>query len=151
MLKFDSIQDIIDFAIEEEQKSIDIFTELSQKSINYKLRMLLEQLIRDEIKHKEQLQNLGQTLPSDFNTELIGDFSYFNDLNKPIISPDNTVSEALTLIIKAEDIMSNFYNKLGNYCTNPEYKKMFFQISEEEKKHKRLYEYEFNELIKMPK
>jgi len=150
MLKFDSIQDIIDFAIEEEQKSIDVFTELSQKSINYKLRILLEQLIRDEVKHKEQLQNLGQTLPSDFNIELIGDFRYFNDLNKPVISTEMSVPEALTAIIEAEDIMSNFYNKLGNYCTNPVYKKIFFQISEEEKKHKMLYEYEFNELIKIP-
>ena len=150
MLKFESIQDIIDFAIEEEQKSIDVFTELSQKSINYKLRLLLEQLIRDEIKHKEQLQNFGQTLSSFFNTELIGDFSYFKDLNKPVISADMSVSEVLTLIIEAEEVMSNFYNKLGSYCTNPEYKKIFFQIAEEEKKHKMLYEYEFSELIKIP-
>ena len=58
MAPFTSIDDILDFAIQNEQNAVDLYTELAGKTKSSAMKAEFEQFAEEERGHKKKLQNV---------------------------------------------------------------------------------------------
>lgn len=152
MRKFNDIEDIINYAIEREEDSIKMYVSLSEKVRNPQIKKVLQEFIVEELQHKQKLQfellNIGKTSP--ISTEIT------------IIVPDETeidqdslididYSDALLVAIKKEEIAFKLYAEMAAKIKNYELKNAFYQLAEEEVKHKIHFEKEYEKITQPPK
>jgi len=79
MKEFKSVEEILDFAIKDEQRAADLYVDLARRSRNKEMQKIFEQFSREELGHRKKLENIkagGAILISDDKiTDLkIGDY-----------------------------------------------------------------------------
>ncbi|MDP4269470.1 MAG: ferritin family protein [Bacteroidota bacterium] len=133
-ITFDTISDVLRFAISEEQNAIRYYTQQAQSTTNYEKRTLWEQLATDEIRHKAILSNVREQ-------ELLGDkeINLIIDLDQTEIYHSEEVSDLNEVIyeaIKAEEQACKMYLDLANITDNDHIKGVLITIASEEKAHR---------------
>lgn len=134
-IMFHSINDVLQFAIEEEQKAIRTYSNKAQQTTSFEQRTLWEQLARDEMRHKAIITNILEQVREadkkiDFNIELFPPSS-------PLIEDDDSqYSEVIAEVISSEEQAYKMYTDLANLAENEEIKKILSTIASEEKIHK---------------
>jgi len=147
MEEFKSIEDILDFAINNEQNAVNFYTELSENAANPEMKEVFQQFAKEEMGHKTRLLNVKSTgqykMPEDKVLDLkIAD--YLVDV-KPY--PGMTYQEALILAMKREKNAFKLYLDLSNVAPTSDLKKLFMSLAQEESKHKLRFEIEYDEFI----
>ena len=61
MEKFTSINDILEFAINQEQKAVDFYLKLSAISTNAEMKIIFEDFAKEEVQHKAKLLNIKES------------------------------------------------------------------------------------------
>ena len=149
MIKFETIEDVIDFAIEEEEKSVDLYTELATQTTNFRLRTLFEQFAREELKHKVDISERREEIINSFANSIINRAELNEALIKFEPKQNMNMEEALAFAIKCEDQMCTLYLHLSNNSNNPGISNFFFGLSEMEANHKRSYEFVLDDILKL--
>ena len=152
MPKFNDIEDIISFAIQREEDSVKMYITLAEKIRNPQIKKVFQEFAVEELQHKQKLQfellNIGRT--SDISTEIT------------IITPDEAeidqdslididFSNALLVAIKKEEVAFKIYSELASKVKNYELKNAFYQLAEEEVRHKLRFEAEYKKITQPPK
>ena len=146
-MKLDSINKILDFAIEKEEEAAQFYTDLAAKMNKPHMKKVFVDFALEEKSHKAKLElvksgQLELSRPDDImnlkiaevvsDVDLEGDFDY---------------QKALIAAMKNEKASYKLYNDLAELTNDEKIKNTFLSLAQEEAKHKLRFEVEYDETI----
>ncbi len=148
MKQFKSIDEILDFAINEEQKAVDFYTALAERMEQQEMKDTFEQYALEEIGHKaklEAIKNGKKFVPDEKKIQNLKIVDYLNDvdLNKKNI----TFQDALTIAMKREKAAFRLYSDLAKAAGDAKSRNLFRALAQEEAKHKLRFELEYDDHV----
>lgn len=147
MENFKSIDEVLDFAIESEQKAFNFYTKLANQSRNNEMREVFEEFAREEMGHKARLTEIKQTKVFSVSEQDVTDLKISDYVVQNEHSANITYQDALVLAMKREKAAYNLYTKLATKAPNDELKVLFQSLAQEEAKHKLRFELEYDEYV----
>lgn len=147
MKQFNTIDEILDFAINAEQEAVDFYSNLANRSRNDEMKKVFVEFAGEEMKHKTRLLAVKESkvykLPGGRVPDLkIAD--YVVDV-KP--AADLTYPDALILAMKKEKDAFRLYLLLSEETNDPAMKTLFLSLAQEESRHKLRFELEYDDFI----
>ena len=146
MDKFESVGDILEFAIAEEVAANQFYMELAGKMENPAMAKAFEDLAKEELSHKAKLEAIKQdkTLEPLGNVMDLKLADYLVDVEP---KPDMSYQNALILAMKKEKAAYKFYTHLAAVAGDKNLTETFLRLAQEEAKHKLLLEIEYDEVV----
>ncbi len=147
-MKIQSVDEILDFAIQKEQDAADFYNDMAGRVEGGSMADVFKGFAREEMGHKAKLESVkaGKRL---LRTEKkILDLQIGDHLVKP--EPDKkdlTYQEALILAIKNEMAAFKLYNDLAMATNDTGVQEVLLGLAQEEAKHKLRFEIEYDENI----
>lgn len=148
MQNFSSVEQVLNFAIENEQQAYEFYTDLAAKVNNPQLKGLFESFANEELGHKSKLEGVkkGQVelMPSDRKiTDMkIADYAVHSE---PV--PELTFQSSLVLAMNKEKAAFKLYSELAAAAQQPDLKAIFTALANEEAKHKLHFEIMYDDEI----
>ncbi len=142
-----SVDDILDFAIANEQDAVDFYTDLASRTKSAGLQRVFQDFVKEERGHKAKLERVkaGQMLrlkPEEIVDLKIGD--YLADIEP---TGDLDYQSALILAMKREKAAFKLYTDLAETINDAELSETFSVLAQEEAKHKLRFELEYDDQI----
>lgn len=147
MKEFNSIDEILDFAIDEEQKAVDFYSALAQKAKTEDMRTIFVDFAKEEMNHKARLSKIKEEKQYQLKEEHIHDLKIADFVVNVTPKPDMTYEEALVIAMKKEKAAFKLYMTLMEKAPNDAMKTMFLSLAQEESKHKLKFELEYDEHV----
>jgi rubrerythrin len=147
MKNFNNINEILDFAIGEEQAAVDFYLQLSAQSKNQQTKKIFHEYAEEEMRHKSNLMNIREQGIFHLSDEKVRDLKIAEYLVDVKPTPDMSYQDALILAMKKEKAAYRMYSKLAEKTENPEVKQLFLNLALEESKHKLAFEIEYDDYI----
>jgi len=147
MKDFSSINDILDFAILNEQKAVDFYVSLSQRFNDKVLKKDFEDFAKEEMGHKARLTQIKETGLYEMKVEDIQDLKIADYVIRTTPSDDMSYADALRLAMKREKAAYRLYLALAEKAPNEGMKNLFSGLAQEEAKHKLRFEIEYDDYI----
>jgi rubrerythrin len=146
MGQFDSVDDILKFAINGEQEAYEFYTNLANQMDNPMMREVFEGFAKEEQGHKAKLQKIKEDniKPALEYVEDIKLADYLIDV-KP--SPDMDYQKALILAMKKEKAAFKLYAILASKTNDANLRQVFLALAQEEAKHKLRFEIEYDDVV----
>jgi len=147
MKDFSNINEILDFAIQNEQSAFEFYSEMAKNARNDDMKNTFERFAQEEIGHKAKLLKVKDE--GIFNSEVqeISDLKIADYVVSVQARPDMSYQEALVLAMKREKAAFKLYTKLASKTSNPELTKLFLNLAQEESKHKLMFEIEYDDYV----
>lgn len=141
-MNFNSVDEILVYAIEKEKEAVDFYTEISQNESLQGVKKTFEDFANEEKKHVKMLENLES------NKQKIAEyeFKWIPDMKRSDYMVDITYekgmhyTEILRLAMKREEKSLQLYNELASKADKSEFVNLFKILSQEEAKHKNILE-----------
>ncbi len=147
MKVFQNVNEILVFAMEQEQKAVEFYTQLAADAKTEDMRKIFEDFAKEEISHKARLKQIQQDGIMTLTEENVQDLK-ISDYNVPEEpSADMTYSEAMKLAMSKEKAAFKLYTALADRVENKELQKIFQLLAIEESKHKLRFEIEYDEFV----
>jgi rubrerythrin len=147
MKDFNSINDILDFAINAEQEAVDFYNQLAENSKTTDMRVVFTQFAQEEIGHKARLIKIKNEGIYKLEKEEIADLKIADYLVSAKATPNMSYQDALVLAMKKEKSAFKLYLELSNRAKNADMKNVFLSLAQEESKHKLRFELEYDEYV----
>jgi len=149
MTDLNSVDEILDYAIGEEQAAHDFYVKLAGKLEAPALKQVFEGFALEELGHKAKLQAVkdGKKLMASASKVAdlkIGDYLVEVETDDPA-SLD--YQQALIIAMKKEDSAMRLYKDLAGRAGVPGIKDLLLGLAQEEAKHKLRFEVEYDEYI----
>ncbi|UCG28963.1 MAG: ferritin family protein [Bacteroidales bacterium] len=148
MEEFKSLEDILNFAINEEIKASKLYAGLAQRSQNKEMAQIFNQFSREELGHKKKLENIKEGDKIVIEEKKVQDLKigdYLVEVDKS--RDDLNYQEALIVAMKEEKAAFKLYTDLAGKVDDAETKNVFLMLAQEEAKHKLRFEVEYDEYI----
>ncbi len=139
--------EIIEFAIEKEIGTHDLYTMCGQIAKYSGAKELFDDLAREEEGHRKLLENLSTGKVVQAKLEPVPDLKISDYLIEVKCTPDGSYADILRLVMKNEEHSFKLYNDLRDSCKDQELKKVFAVLAQEEAKHKLRFEKIYDEEI----
>jgi rubrerythrin len=140
-------KEVITFAIRKEAEAYNLYKTYSRLVKTPGLKTMFEELAQQEQKHREILEGVERKDVSDYKVKKIPDLKIGDYVEKEEFSPDMDYASALRLAIKREELAHRLYSLMAEKAEDPELKKLFSVLAQEESKHKLRLETEYDENI----
>lgn len=147
MKDFNSINEILDFAINNEQVAVDFYIKLAEKFNDKAMKQTFEDFAREEMGHKARLTSIKEKGLYDMPQEKVMDLKIADFLVRPESTENMSYEDALKLAMKREKAAYKLYLKLAESAANGEMQKIFHGLAQEEAKHKLRFELEYDEFV----
>lgn len=147
MKELTTFDDILDFAIEEEQKAVEFYTELALQSSSDEMREVFEEFAQEEVKHKAKLMEVKETGITNMPPENVADLQLSDYMVNVKASPNMSYQEALVVAMKKEKAAFRLYLSLSERASEPALKVLFAGLAQEESKHKLRFEVEYDDFV----
>lgn len=144
---FDSIDEVLDFAMSSEQEAVDFYNQLASQMKNQEIKEIFLDFAREEVSHKAKLQQIKTEKIFDFADERIQDLEIADYMVNIKPKPDMNYADALVLAMQKEKAAFRLYTKLAERSSDAEIKKVFQNLAMEESKHKLRFELEYDEHV----
>lgn len=148
-MDLNNFKEVITFAIRKEAEAYNLYTTYSQLAKNPGTKVMFEELAKQEQKHREILQGVEKKDVPEYKLEKIPDMKISDFIDEQEFSPDMDYASALRLAIKREEFAHRLYNLMAEKADDPEIKKLFSTLAQEESKHKLRLEGEYDENVLM--
>ena len=147
MDKWQSIDDILNFAIGEEQAAHEFYTRLADQAPGQDMRETFESFAYEEMKHKVRLEAIkfGGTLRPAKGQE--ADLRIADYLVDVPTSPGLDYRAALVLAMKKEKAAFKLYSDLSANADDEDVRAIFLALAQEEARHKLRFELEYDDLL----
>jgi rubrerythrin len=144
---FNSVDEILDFAIKAEQDAVDFYTDLSKSMVHPEMQSVFIEFAQEEVKHKAKLTKVKEENIFELSKEKIADLKIadYTVVIKP--NPDMSYQDALILAMNREKAAFKLYTKLSTKTDDANLKSLFLSLAQEESKHKLRFELEYDEFI----
>ncbi len=147
MKTFNSIDEVLDFAMKSEQDAVDFYTALAEKMQNDEMKAVFLQFAQEEVGHKARLQRIKDDKLFDMEVEKVNDLKISDYVVTTKASADMEYADALVLAMKREKAAFKLYSKLSERTEQPVLKKVFQALAAEESKHKLRFELEYDDYV----
>ncbi|HSV77076.1 MAG TPA: ferritin family protein, partial [Bacteroidales bacterium] len=119
MKTFQTIDEILDFAMEAEQEAVDFYLNLAQMQKNRQIADVFIEFAKEEVKHKARLKKIKEEKAFQFEVEKIADLRIADYVVaiKPTAGMD--YADALALAMKKEKAAYKLYMALAQRTTEP--------------------------------
>ncbi len=147
MQKFSSVDEVLEFAIAEEQKAHDFYQTLSAKVDKPWMQKALQDFAREELGHKEKLLGVQQgkhLLPAQ---QKVLDLQLSDYLVETEPHAGMTYQEALVVAMKKEKAAWRMYSDLAAATSDPQLAASFRALAIEEANHKLRFETEYDQFV----
>ena len=148
MQKFNSLEEILDFAIKDELRAANLYADLAKRSRNKEIQKVFEQFSQEKLGHKSKLERMktgeAAIVPAEKVQDLkIGDYVVEVDTARD----DLSYQDALIIAMKEEKSAFKLYSDLAERTDDPAARDTFLMLAQEEAKHKLRFEIEYLSLI----
>ncbi|MCK5170213.1 MAG: ferritin family protein, partial [Bacteroidales bacterium] len=140
MKDFNSIDDILDFAINAEQEAVDFYNQLAENSKTEDMRHVFTSFAQEEIAHKARLTQIKKEGSFKIEPKAIQDLKISNYMAEIKATPNMTYQEALVVAMGNEKAAFRLYYDLAKRAENVEMRDVFVSLAQEESKHKLRFE-----------
>jgi rubrerythrin len=147
MKEFSNINELLDFAIGEEQAAVDFYLQLMNQSKNPETKKIFREFAEEEMRHKANLTKIKQEGTLKLSDEKVRDLRISEYLVDVKPAPDMGFQEALILAMKKEKAAFRMYSSLASRADNPEVKKLLESLALEESRHKLRFEIEYDDVV----
>lgn len=147
MKAFDNIDNILVFAIEQEQKAVDFYTELAKDAHSDEMRQVFIEFAGEEIKHKQRLTRIREEGVFTMPKEKVADLKIADYTVEVKASGKLSYEEALVLAMKREKAAFRLYTTLAERAPNEQLREVFESLAMEESRHKLRFEVEYDEYV----
>ena len=139
-----SANDVLDFAIRNEEEARDFYRDLAGKIDNKAMQKILEGVALEEEGHRKKLLNVKssggfQPVETKVVDLKISDYLVVPDSNKELEYQD-----ILILVMKREKAAFKLYINLAETATDPALRDIMIGLANEEAKHKLHFEVEYD-------
>ncbi len=147
-MKFNSIEDILDFAISEEAAAATWYRELAAKMDKPWMKKVLEGFAREEDGHKAKLENVKKgKIFVPVAQKSIQDLKIAEYVVEPETTEDLDYQHALIFAMKKEKAAFKMYSDLAELAQDDNVKELFLALAQEEAKHKLRFEVEYDDRV----
>lgn len=147
MKEFNTFQDILDFAIDNEQEAVEFYTKLAEMAKSDEMKKIFTEYAGEEISHKAKLINIKESGIITVSKEKVTDLKIADYLVTTKASSDISYQDALILAMSKEKAAFKLYTALANRTDSNDLKNLFLSLASEESKHKLQFEIEFDEYV----
>ena len=147
MKEFTSINEILDFAIGEEQAAVDFYLQLAAQSKNQQTKKVFNEYAEEEMRHKANLLNVKERGHFLLPVEKVRDLKITEYLVDVRPSANMSYQDALILAMKKEKAAFRMYSALAANAEDVSVKSLFLNLAMEESKHKLAFEIEYDDYI----
>lgn len=149
MKKFDSVNEVLDFAIDNEIAAQTFYNRLAEKSSIPQMKEVFESFAREEKGHQSKLEKLKNSgrLAGDKVTENIQSLGLADYLVDAEPTDDMNYKDALILAMKKEKAAYRLYLDLASIAESQDMTDMFLCLAQEEAKHKLRFEIEYDDVV----
>jgi rubrerythrin len=147
MEKFDSINAILDFAIEREQEAVEFYSKMAENAPVKDMKEAFSQFAREEMAHKAKLISIKETGNFKIQEPKVIDLKIADYLVEVKEKADMTYQEVLVLAMQKEKAAFKLYQNLASKATDGNVKSIFLSLAQEEAKHKLRFEIEYDEFV----
>ena len=148
MDKWDSLDDVLDFAISEEEAAAEFYADLAKQMERPGMREVFATFAREEIGHKKKLQAVkagGEGFePVENGITDLKIAEYVIDIEP---TADMAYEQALVTAMKKEKAAFKLYSDLALATTAPNIRNTFLALAQEEARHKLRFEVEYDDLL----
>jgi len=148
-MNFNSVEEILDFAIANEREAVDFYTEISEQETFSGAKETFLAFAEEEKKHERMLTEFKN------NPDKLSRYSYkwVPDMKRSNYMVDMTYEKGMSyvdimrLAMKKEEKALLLYNELASKTDKDEFINLFKVLSQEEAKHKRYFETQYDDYM----
>lgn len=146
MGQFESVEEVLEFAIAREIESRDFYMKLAERMENPVMQKVFENIATEELGHKLKLEaiNRGEILLVPQQVQSLDIADYVVDVEP---QPDMDYAEALVLAMRKEKAAYRLYLDLAAVGEDEELTDMFLSLAQEEARHKLRFEIEYDDIV----
>jgi len=141
--KFDTADEVLDFAIDREIDAQSFYMRLSKMVKDPKLEKTLIDLAAEELDHETKLQavRVGKAALGDEEVGSLDIVDYTKDVEP---SPEMSYNDLLVIGMKKEETSRRLYTNLASIATKQDLRDTFLLLAKEEAQHKIRFELEYD-------
>ena len=143
MPRFHSINDILDFAIGQENEAHDFYMGLARRVHDPDLRDVIKGFAVDELQHGIRLQAIqaGETA---FDEDEVGSLNVAETVQDVEPAPEMSYTDLLVIAMKKEKAAFRLYTNLASITKQQEFRDTLLNLAQEEAQHKLRLEIEYD-------
>jgi rubrerythrin len=142
-----TIEEILDYAISNEEKAAALYYDLADKVERPGMKETFLHFANEEEGHKARLLKIKQGEMPAVIEEKVADLGITETLVEPETAPNMTYQEALQFAMKAEKAAFVLYTKLAEATPDAGLQRVFKSLAQEEAKHKLRFEIEYDDQV----
>ena len=141
-MNFNSVEEIVEYALGKEKEAVEFYTELSQNETFEAAKKTFLQFAEEEKKHVKLLEDLGndKVKIGDYKFEWIPDMKRSDYMVDVAYEPGMHYTDILRLAMKREEAALALYNELAGKADEEDFVNVFKLLCQEEAKHKQILE-----------
>lgn len=147
MKAFETVDEILDFAIENEQNAADFYFRLAETSKDKSIRETFALYANEELGHKKKLVGIKKDGVFKLENQTILDMKVADYVVRQAVTENMSYQDALILAMKREKAAYRLYMKLASTTNDVGFKDLFWGLAQEEAKHKMAFEIEYDDVI----
>lgn len=147
MKEFKHVDEILVFAIEQEQRAVDFYSDLAKEATSEEMKKVFVEFASEEIKHKQRLTVIREEGVFSMPKQHIQDLKIADYVVEVKASGKLSYEDALVLAMKREKAAFKLYMTLAQRSPNDELKSIFETLAMEESRHKLRFELEYDEFV----
>jgi len=147
-MDFKTVKDVLEFAIRKEDAAVQFYHDLAALMKDSTTRIIFEVLGRNEMQHKSNLEfeliKQGQVVTEE-EFRVTDEPTSYIEVDEEARSM--TYTDALQLAIRKEQAAFQLFAELMVQAKDPQLRKMFFELAQEELRHVLQFENEYNNIV----
>ena len=147
MREFKSTEEILDFAIGEEQSAADFYTNLADQVKSPSIRKMFMEFSEEELQHKNKLENIKMGSLEYLPTAAVVDLGLGEILVDVAPTSGMDYQDALILAMKKEKAAYQMYTRLAGVASDPIVRDLLIGLANQEANHKLRFEIEYDEHV----
>jgi len=147
-MRFESLEDALNFARDKEQKANDIYTVFGQIVKSQAARKLLEELAMQELRHRQMIEDVLTTgnVANIGGKKKIEEVSFSDYMDPPAdLDSNSNPQDVMAYALKMEQSAYDLYRDLLDNYADTELQGLFARLAQEELKHKQILEEQYEE------
>ena len=148
MQVWSSIDQVLDYAIREEEAAAEFYTQLAQQTERPAMRQTLESFAQEELRHKQRLLAIkGGGAASGSAAQPVADLRLADYMVDMVPSPFMSYRELLVVAMHKEKAAFKLYTDLAAAATDDQVRATFLSLAQEEARHKLHFEIEYDDTM----
>lgn len=145
-MKFRTIGDVLDFAIQREEAAAKLYESMAEKAERPEMREALLEFADEEKRHKQRLLKIKDGELPAVSEEQIADLKIAQYIELPDVGPKMDYPEALRFAMNSEKAAFRLYSDLAAISSS-KIAAVFRSLAQEEAKHKLRFEVEYEDNV----